>query len=127
MDILLDMSDNLKSSFISGLQLLNCLTNVLRSAIMERFLVQVGVDKPDLGNFEILSPLSIFPGPVSLLMQILMVSTLRGLLNGDDVVGGVGGGLNLPGSELIHLSSRASCHLGSQITAAVGSERRVMR
>jgi hypothetical protein len=29
--------------------------------------------------------------------------------------------------ELIHLSSRASCHLGSQITAAVGSERRVMR
>jgi hypothetical protein len=32
-------------------------------------------------------------------MQILMVSTLRGLLNGDDVVGGVGGGLNLPSSQ----------------------------
>jgi hypothetical protein len=33
--------------------------------------MQVGVDKPALGNILILSPLIIFSGPVSLLMQIL--------------------------------------------------------
>ena len=54
--MVLEMSDNLKSFFISGLQLLNCLISVFRSIIMERFLVQVCVGKPDLGNILILSP-----------------------------------------------------------------------
>ena len=37
MGMLSEISNNLKSSFIFGMQLLYCLTNVLRSVIMDRF------------------------------------------------------------------------------------------